>query len=443
MEITVTKQEATAGEVVLEITIPFAEQKKHLQNAAKRLSDAKPIKGFRPGKATYEVVEKTYGGQTILAEAMEKLLGESLFQAVKKEDLKTVGQPKIDLVKQAYGNELIYKATISLMPEVKLGAIDKVKVEVKKAEVTDTEVTKALDDLRRMRATEKLVDRVAQEGDLVEIDFKTTVDSVPIEGGDAKAYKLVLGDKHMIPGFEEAVIGMKKDEEKTFTLNFPKEYKKDLAGKEAVFTVKLHSVYERELPVMDDDFAKGFGQENAEKMFETMKQNMIDERKQQAMREQEVDMLKKVVAVSTFGPIPAVLLDNESHRMQHELEDDLSQNGLTYDQYLENIGKTAEALKEEMKPQAEMRVKTALLLRNIALEQKLETTNEKLDAEVAKLKEQYKSNPEILQRVESRDYRDYLQTIMDNQNALDWLKEKLYPKEKAEVKKAEKTKKDA
>ncbi|MGB0757548.1 MAG: trigger factor [Patescibacteria group bacterium] len=433
MKFKTEQQEGNAGEVVLEITIPFAEQKKHLEKAAARLSEAKPIKGFRPGKASFEVVEKAYGGQTILAEAVEKLIAESLFDSIEEKNIKTVGQPKIDIVKEAYGNDFVYKATISLLPEVTIGDLEKVKVKQEKVEATDEEVEKTIDHFRTMRASEKLVDRAAKKSDIAEIDFATTVDKVAIEGGDAKGYKLVLGDGHMIPGFEEQVEGMKKDDKKTFTLNFPKDYKADLAGKEAEFTVTVKSVYERELPKADDAFAQGFGQESLDALKKAMKDNIKLEKEQQEMQRQEVELLKGLVELSEFGPLPELLIENELHRMKHELEDDLSKNGLSYDQYLTNLGKTSEELSLEMKPQAEIRVKTALLLRNIAEQEKLGASDDEIAKEIEMLKMQYGSNPDIQKRVESREYKDYLQTILSNKKAIQWLRDKAMPKKEEKV----------
>ncbi len=438
MNLTVEKQDGKQGEVELTITVPVADQKKHLKKAATRMTEAKPIKGFRPGKATFEVVEKTYGGDSILNEAIQELIQNSLFDAIDQENIKTVGQPKIDVVKQAYNNDFVYKATISLLPSVKAGDVTKIKVKPVKVELSDEEIAKAVDGLRKMRATEALVERAAKMEDLAELDFSTKINNIPIDGGDAKDYKLVLGDQQMIPGFEEALVGLKAGEDKTFKLKFPKEYKKDLAGKEAEFSVSIKNVFERNMPEIDDEFAKGFGQENADGLKKILADNLKQEKETEEFRRQEVEILKQLVNLSEFGPLPELLLDNEQNRMQHELEEDLSKNGLAFEQYLQNIDKTAESLKEEMKPQAEMRVKTALITKTLAEDNKIKASDDDIKAELEKLKIQHQSNPEIMKTLESPDYAEYIGTILSNQQVIAWLKEQVLGKEEKKEEKVDK-----
>ncbi len=437
MNFKVEKSEQEKGEVVLTITIPFQEQKKNLEKAARNLTKARPIKGFRPGKATLDVVVKTYGGEAVLNEAIQSLVGDSLFDAIEKEKLKSIGQPKIDIVKQAYENDFVYKATVSLMPSVKVGDYNKVKSKPVKVELTDKEVDEAIDGLVKMRATEALVDREAKIGDLVELDFDTTVDKVAIEGGSAKKYKLVLGDKQMIPGFEEELVGLKAGDKKVFKLKFPKEYKKDLAGKEAEFSVSIKSVFERIMPKLDDEFAKGFGQENMAGLKSVIKNNIKQEKETEELRRQEVDILKQLVDLSDFGELPKLLIDNELHRMKHELEEDLSRNNLNYEQYLENLGKTHEELQKEMTPQADIRVRTALMIKQIAEDEKISASDDEIKQEMEKIKSQYSSNPEVAKTLESREYSEYLSTILTNQKVVSWLKDKILPKKDKTKDKAE------
>jgi len=425
MNFIVEKNETKPGEAELTITIQIADQKKYLDKAAKDLSEAKPIKGFRPGKATFEVVEKAYGGEAILNQAIEDLVQNSLFAAIKQKNLKMVGQPKIDILKQAYQNDFVYKAVFALLPSVKVGDVTKVKVKSVEVKIDDKEVDSGIESLRKMRATEALVKRAIKTGDLVELDFVTKVNNVPIEGGEAKGYKLVVGDGQMIAGFEDELIGLKSAEDKIFKLNFPKEYKKDLAGKEAEFTVKIKNVYERHLPELNDEFAKGFGQENIFSLKTILSDNIKLEKETEELRRQEVEMLKQLIELSEFGALPELLITNEQHRMEHELQDDLAKNGLSFDQYLQNIDKTVESLRQEMQPQAEIRVKTALMTRQLADDQKIEASVEEVKAEVEKLKIQYQNNSEIMKTLESLDYQDYLKTILSNQKVITWLKEQV------------------
>lgn len=425
MNIKVDKKDEGKGEVELTITIPFSEQKDILEKTAKKISGKKPVKGFRPGKAPYEAMEKAFGGATILNEALEELLSASYYQALQDEKLTAIGSPQINIIKQAYGDDVVYKAIVSLLPKVELGDFSDIKIKRKKVNIPDKEIDKALEDIRKLRAEEKEVDREAREGDLVEIDFSTTLNNVPLEGGQASKYQLILGDKQMIPGFEEKIIGMKKGEEKKFKLKFPKDYKKDLAGKEAEFTVKLLAVKERKLPELNDEFAKTLGQASLNDLKKILKQNIEAEAKQKEEQRTEIEMLQEVVKKSKFGPIPKSLIDNEIHRITHELEDDLQMRGISYSDYLKNLGKTDQEFKEDLKPKAEERVKTALVSRELALQKDIKASKEEIDKELDLARAQYQNNPEVLKNLERPDYKEYIANVLTNRKVIEWLKKKI------------------
>lgn len=425
MNIKIEKKDEGKGEVELIITIPFAEQRKILEKAAKKISAKKPVKGFRPGKAPYEAMEKAFGGAVILNEALEELLSLSYYQALQQEKLMAIGRPEIHISKQAYGDDLVYKAKVSLLPKVELGDLDSIKIKRQKVNIPDAEIDKALDDLRKLRAQEKDVDREAKNGDLVEIDFSATLNGVPIDGGQAQKYPLVLGDKQMIPGFEEKIVGMKKGEEKKFKLKFPKDYKNNLAEKEAEFTVKLLAVKERKLPELNDDFAKSLGQKDLAELKKILKQNVEAEAKQKEEQRAEIEMLQSLVNKSKFGPIPESLIENEIHRMTHELEDDLQMRGVKYSDYLNSLGKSEEEFKKELRPKAEERVKTALVSREIALQENIKASDEEINKEIDLAKAQYQNNPEVLKNLERSDYKEYIANVLTNRKVIEWLKKKL------------------
>jgi len=425
MNIKAEKKDEGKGEIELTITIPFSEQKKILENTAKKISGKKPVKGFRPGKAPYEAMEKAFGGEVILNESLEELLSVSYYQVLQDEKITAIGSPQINIVKQAYGNDLVYKAIVSLLPKVELGNVEEIKIKRKAVNIPDAEIDKALDDLRKIRAEEKEVDREAKKGDLVEIDFTTTLGGVAIEGGQATKYPLVLGDKQMIPGFEEKVEGMKKGDEKKFKLKFPQDYKKDLADKEAEFTVRLLTVKERKLPELNDEFAKSLGQNSLADLKKILKQNVEDDAKQKEEQRLEVEMLQAVVKKSKFGPIPQSLIDNEIHRIKHELEDDLQMRGIKYSDYLEHLGKTEKEFTKEFTPKAEERVKTALVSRELALQKNIKASAEEISKELELAKAQYKNNPEVLKNLERDDYKEYIANVLTNRKVIKWLKDKV------------------
>lgn len=423
MHIQIEKKEPKDGELELTITASFDAQKPVLEKAAKRLSEKKPPKGFRPGKAPYELIEQKYGGEAILAEALEDLIWQTLQQAVKQEELRTVGQPQIEPLKQAYGNDFSYKVVLSLLPELKLGDIDSIKVKKEQPKVEQKEVDKVLDNLRGMRATEVKVDRAAKQGDMVEIDFVGTVDKVALEGGSAKGYKLVLGDKQMIPGFEEEVVGMKAGEEKTFKINFPKDYKQDLAGREAEFNVTVQTVFERKLPELNDEFAKGLGQQDVAGLKKAIQDNLEAESMQKEQQRQELEMLHKLVEATTFGDIPKMLIDNELHRIKHELEYDLTQQGTKFADYLQHLGKKEDEFMKELRPKAEERVKTALIMKQLSEEKNIIPTDEEIDHELSMLKTQYEGNAQAQEQLATAEYREYIHTTLANRKVIEWLRD--------------------
>ena len=425
MKISLSKHDQGQGEWQFEISVPFVEQQKYLKQAAQRLTVAKPIRGFRPGKAPYETLLKHLGGENILNEALETLVSVAYFQVLQDEKIQAIGQPQIEITKQAFGNELTFKATIAQLPTVQLGDFSAVKITKQEVKVTAEEVDKALTTLRNMRAQETVVDREARQQDLVEVDFQVTIDKVPIEGGTAQKYQLVLGDQQMIPGFEEQIIGWRAGQEKIFKLKFPKDYKKDLADKEADFKVKLLAVRERKLPAADDEFAKLLGQKDLASLKAQIKQNLLQEEEFKESQRQEIEMLNILVEKSEFGPIPKILLTNELHRMTHELEDELQSRGIKYEDYLRGLGKTKETLEQELEPKALIRVKTALLSRQIAEQENIKASAAEVDKELELTKQQYKDNPEVRKNLGLPEYREYLTNILSNRKVIEWLKKQI------------------
>lgn len=432
MNINIEEKEKIGGEAEFLITIPFADQKSFLDHAAKRLSSQKPIKGFRPGNTPFEVVKKTYGGGAILAEALEDMVRKSYQEMLKQKQLFSIGPPQIEITKQAFGNELAYKVKVALYPDVRIGDMSNVKVKKKKVIVDKKDVDRALSDLRKMRAKEALVGREAQKQDRVEIDFTTTIQKVPLEGGSGRKYPLVIGDGQMIPGFEEQLIGMKAGHEKKFALPFPDNYRKDLAGKKADFKVKMVAVYERILPDLDDKFAKTLGQKDLRSLRGLVEQNMLAEAENKERERQEIAMLDALVTTSTFGPLPRILIENEVHRIVHELEQDLKERGVRYSDYLAQLGKTKEDMEKEYEPLAEKRVKTALLNRKIAEQEKLFATEDEVEKEIARLKEAYKDNKEVLKNLSSDDYKSYITHVLSNKKVVAYLRKKIIEKNDGE-----------
>jgi len=413
--------------IELTITVTPAEYEKDLQNAAQRLSQRASVKGFRPGKVPLDVLKKEVGEMAILQEALESIVQKSFYDAVKTEKLDTIGMPKIEVEKLAPGNDVIYKATVALLPKVKLADISKIKIEKQTKPVEDKHVDEVIDSLRKMQAKEVIKnDKKATSEDKLIIDMDMFLEKIPVEGGQAKDYQVYLSEQHYIPGFNEQLIGLGKGEEKEFALDFPAtHYQKHLAGKNVQFKIKVKDVYERQLPEISDDLAKALGQESLVKLRELINANLTQEATQKATQQAEIEILEELISKSEFEDIPEVLIDAERQKIFYELKKDLEKNGISIEQYLADIKKKEAELFEGFKNQAEKRAKAALISRQIALEQGIHVHDEELDKEIAFMQEMYKKNKEYSDNLKKPEVRDTIAMTIQNQKVMLWLKHKV------------------
>lgn len=425
MSHTLKKLEKT--QVELTITVTPAEYEKHLQTGAQRLSTRAAIRGFRPGKVPFDVLKKEVGEMAILQESLETIVQESFYLAVTSEKLDTIGMPKIELEKVAPGNDVIYKATVALLPKVKLADLTKIKVEKKVKKIEDTHVDEVIENLRKMQAKEVIKnDKKAGKEDKLVIDMEMFLDKIPIEGGQAKDYQVYLSEPHYIPGFNEQLIGAAKDEIKEFSLNFsPTHYQKHLAGKKVDFKVKVKDIYERQLPEISDELAKILGQESLEKLRELINANLTQEAEQKAAQQTEIEILEALIKESIFEEIPDVLIDAEKQKIFYELKRNLEHHGVTIEQYLADIKKKEDELFNDFKMQAEKRAKAALISRQIANENHIHVHDEELDKEIKIMEEMYKNNKEYLENLKKPEVRDTIAMTLQNQKVVQWLKHKV------------------
>lgn len=397
-----------------------------LNKAAKRLSEKNNIAGFRPGQAPREIVEKKLGNMALLENAVDDILTQSYYEIIKKEKLLVVGKPKIELKKMVPNESFEYTAEISLLPEVNLGDVNKLNIKTEKVEVNDKEIDEVISDLRKMRAQEQKTDQAAKIGDKTIIDFTVKIAGIVIEGGQGKDYPLILGDKVFIPGFEEKLVGKKAQEKVEFKLNFPADYKADLASKEADFFVEIKEVYKRVLPEIDENLLKQLGNyQSIVELKEQIKQNLLLDKQQKADQKFEVKLLEQLIDLSTFSDLPELLIDNELHRMKHELEDSLQSQGLTLADYLQRLGKQEDELNKEWREAAIKRVKTALVARKFAEENKISASQEEIDQEIITMEKTYQNQPEIIKNINTNDFREYLFHTLTNRKVISFLKEKI------------------
>ncbi len=425
-------KELDGSEVEINVTVNPDDYQEDLKKAAERISKRVDIDGFREGNAPYRVVKNEVGEMKIMQEALQTIAQRSYVQVLKQEDIESVGSPEVDVKKMAPDDTVEFTATVGVMPEIKLADPSTLEIEKETKEVKEEDVQDSLDSLRKMHAEEEEKEGPAQDDDKVVLDMNMTVDGVPVEGGQAKDYQVYLDEEEQhIPGFNEKVEGMEAGEEKEFTLDFPENhYQKNLAGKTVDFDITVNEVYSQELPDLDEDFAKKLGQEDVEGIKNLIRKNLKQEAKKKENQQFEIKLLNKMVEESEIGDVPEALIEAEKQKMYQELKNDLEKNGVTVEQYLEDIKKTEEELLEGFTEQATKRAKTALISRKLAEEhEELQPTEEEIEEEIEKIRQANEESEEIEERLQNQQVRGTIATTIQNRKVVDWLKDQVETKE--------------
>ncbi|MFV2030672.1 trigger factor [Neisseria sp. S1] len=389
MSVTVETLENLERKVVL--SLPWssinAETDKRLKQTQRRVK----IDGFRPGKAPLKMVESMYGA-SVQNDVMNEQVQQAFYNVAVSENLKVAGMPRFEGVEEQDDKEAFKVAAIfEVFPEVVVGDLAAQEIEKVTAQVGDAEVDKTIDILRKQRTRFNHVEREAQNGDRVIIDFEGKIDGVPFEGGTSKNYPFVLGNGQMLPEFEAGVVGLKEGESKDVEVNFPEDYHgKDVAGKTAVFTIKLTNVSEPVLPEVDEQFAKALGIADGDvtKMREEVKKNVEREVKRRT-QDQTKEAVMEALLKSTEIQLPKVLVDEEAARLAAEMKQNFVNQGMAD---AANLDLPADMFKE----QAERRVALGLILAKVVEENKLEPTEEQIKAVVTDFAESYEDPQEVI-----------------------------------------------
>ena len=397
MDIVVKKLPQSKAE--LSITLAWDEWKKEMDHAAEHMAKDVKIPGFRPGKVPRDVLEKRYGKEALLMEAAEHAVSHSYARALEQEKVDAIGQPEVKLETVKEGEPLIYAITTAVMPEVKLAEWKKAVKEANAAHakkmatlaVEPKEIEDELNRLATMRAKFVTVARPAQLEDSVEVDFEVKQDGVVIEGGKSEKHPLVLGKGVFIPGFEEGIVGMQEGEEKTMTLSFPDDYHAThLAGKPAEFAVKLRLVQERQIPIVDDGFAKSLGSfETLEDFKETLSEGILEEKKNKGKEEGRTAILDALVSKSTIE-FPEILVAEELNRMTQEFQSQVEMMGIPFEQYLEHSKKSLDDLRKDWDEQAKKRLSAGIILEKLADEDEVEIDSKEVEEEMNNTLQYYK-----------------------------------------------------
>ncbi len=414
------------SQVELTITVEPKNYQKDLEAAAIRISERAAIKGFRPGKAPYEMVKQQVGEIKIIEEAMQTIVEKNFFTAAKEAKLDTVGMPQITITKIAPGNDLVFTATVALLPTIKLGDLATVKVKHKAKEITDTEIENILGDLKKMQTREIIKPESATKEDKVVVNMEMFLDKVPVEGGQAPNHQVYLSEPHYIPGLAEQLVGLKKDDTKEFSLKFPKDhYQKHLAGKDIDFKVSVKEVYRLEHPEVNEEFAKTLGQESVEKLKNVLRENLAAEAKQKDEQKIEIEILDQLIESSEISEVPDVLINAEKNKIFQELKYSLANQGIELEKYLKDLKKTEEEIFNDFAEQALRRVKAALISRQIALDNKIKTEKADLDEEVRQIKAAYPDNKTVEENLKKPEVLDTLSLTIQNRKVMSWLKTKI------------------
>lgn len=413
------------SEVKIVFVVSLDEAKPYLEEAVKEMSSSKPLPGFRPGKAGYDDIKRAYGEMVIWETALERIVRAFYIKTILSEEIDTVGSPAITVDKLTPGQDIVFTVIAPVQPTIEsLPDLKACKVGFKKPIIDEKRVDNVLEEMRKMRRTEARVDRPATLDDLVIIDLEMKKNHVVLEGGTGRDYRVYLAEDHYIPGFSKELVGVKEGEERSFSLSFPQEhFQKHLAGQHVDFTAKAKSVFELKLPEINEDFAKAVGLDSVEKLREKLKENLTLEAEHKAQESAEIELLEKLVDASKFGEMPDILVNEEIRRMMAELEHGVEEQGMKWDEYLSSLKKTKDELKLEFVPQAIRRIQTAVLIKNIAKQEKTTASDDEVDQEVDKILAQLRADDtETRERVTSPDYRDYISIQLRNRKAIEWLK---------------------
>ena len=386
------------SQVALTIEVSAPEFEAAIEKAYQKMRKKINVQGFRPGKAPRKIIEGMYGVEVFFEEAINIAFPDAYEAAVKEQDLRVVGYPEVEMVGECTREGFTFKATVPVYPEVTLGQYKGLSAEKDEVKVTAADVNERLKELADRNTRLVSVDRAAKEGDTAVIDFEGFLDGTPFDGGKGENHSLELGSHSFVPGFEEQVVGMKAGEEKDIDITFPEDYHADLAGKAVVFKVKVNEVKEKEVPAMDDEFAKDVSEFDTLKDLKADLKKKITEERQKAADQAFEDALMEQVAANITAEIPDAMVEGQARQYLDNFKMQIAQQGIPYDQYMKMTGMDEAKLIEDAKEPALRQVRMDLALAAIIKEENLEATDEEAEAEMQKMADQYGMDLETVKK---------------------------------------------
>ena len=421
MSLQVEKLEKNMAKLTVEV--PAEQFEAALKTSYNKNKNKFNIPGFRKGKAPQAMIEKMYGVGVFYEDAVDEAINASYPDAAKESGLEIVSRPEISIEQVEKGKSFIYVATVATKPEVTLGEYKVIEVEKAKPEVTDADVEAELKKVQEQNSRlVSVADRAVADGDQTVIDFEGFVDGKAFEGGKAEDYTLVIGSHSFIDTFEDQLIGKNIGEDVEVNVTFPAEYHAaELAGKPATFKVKIKEIKMKELPELNDEFASEVSEfETLDAYKEDVKNKLAETKQAQATAENENNVVQKVVDNAQMD-IPAPMVDEQVRNMIEDYARRLQSQGISFDQYLQFTGSTIEQLQEQMRPQAELRLRTRLVLEAVVAAEKIEPSEELVEAEIKKMSENYKMDAEQIKTIMGEAGMAQMKADMAVQEAVDFL----------------------
>ena len=390
MSVQVEKLENNMAKLTIEVAAE--ELDKAIEKVYQKQKNSISVPGFRKGKVPRAMVEKMYGAAICYEDAANELIPEAYEKAYDECGEDIVSSPKIDVIQIEKGKPFIFTAEVALKPEVTLGKYKGVKVDKVDVTVSDEDVAKEIDAERERNARSiSVTDRAVKDGDQTVIDFEGFKDGVAFEGGKGENYPLTIGSGALIPGFEEQLIGKNIGEEVEVNVTFPEQYQaEELAGQPAVFKVTIKEIKEKQLPELDDEFAAEVSEfDTLAEYKEDVKKNLTEKREKDAKNAKEDAVIEAIIEDAKMD-IPEAMVETTQRQMIQEFAQNIQMQGLSMEQYFQFTGLTAEAMMEQVKPQAEKRIKSRLVLEAVVKAENIVATEEDFDNEIARMAEMYK-----------------------------------------------------
>lgn len=426
------------NQAVITIEISGQDYENAVNTVYKRTSNRYPVPGFRKGKAPRKIVETYYGESTFFEDAFNELLPATYQQAIEEHSLEPVSRPSIDIVDIKDDKTIVYTATVDLKPEVKLGKYTGIKIKKNEYNVTDEDVEKELTSAQeRVARMVDVTDRPVKNGDIITLNFSGSINGEKFEGGTAENQTLEIGSGTFIPGFEEQLVGMSINEEKDITVKFPDDYHaENLKGKDAVFAVKVLAIKEKQLPAIDDEFAKDVSEfDTLEEYKADIKAKLTERNNQRADNEFQQNLIEAVCNNATVD-IPASMVEQQLDYQIRDMETRLSYQGLKLEDYLAYTGMTLEGMRQMYREDAEKTVKRQLVIEAIKKAENITADQESIDAEIERYAKMYSKTAEEFKAQLHPEDVEYISDSIAIKKTYDFLLENNKPAAKRTSKKA-------